>query len=145
MKLKIPPVLLFLIATALMWCISHLEVLTLPKSPVLAVVVSGAVVIALGGSVLRQADTTSNYAAPEQSNELVAKGIYRHTRNPMYLGFALMLSGWAVWLLQGLVWLLVAGFVIYIQQFQILSEKRVLSEKFGQHYRDYCRKTQRWL
>ncbi|WP_165089110.1 methyltransferase family protein [Neisseria yangbaofengii] len=93
MKLKIPPVLLFLIATALMWRISHLEVLTLPKFPVLAVVVSGAVVIALGGSVLRQADTTSNYAAPEQSNELVAKGIYRHTRNPMYLGFALMSSG----------------------------------------------------
>jgi protein-S-isoprenylcysteine O-methyltransferase Ste14 len=82
---------------------------------------------------------------PEKSTALVTRGMFRLSRNPMYLGMALSLLGWAVWL--GRPWLVVgpAAFVLYITRFQILPEERALAEKFGLAYQAYRRTTRRWL
>jgi protein-S-isoprenylcysteine O-methyltransferase Ste14 len=82
---------------------------------------------------------------PEKASALVTSGIFRVSRNPMYLSMALALLGWAARL--GRPWLLLGplGFVLYLTRFQIRAEERVLAEKFGAEYEDYRRRTRRWL
>ena len=82
---------------------------------------------------------------PESATALVRSGIFRVSRNPMYLSMALALLGWAVRL--GRPWLGVGPvvFVLYLTRFQIRPEERALAEKFGPAYEDYRRSTRRWL
>lgn len=57
------------------------------------------VVSALAGlQAFRRARTTVNPLTPARASTLVSSGIYRHTRNPMYLSMLLVLAGWGVWL-----------------------------------------------
>lgn len=89
--------------------------------------------------------TTINPLSPSKSRALVTSGVYRLTRNPMYLGLACLLSAWAVWLAALLPWLEPVAFVLYITRFQIGPEERVLSELFGPAYTDYTRRVRRWF
>ncbi|WP_373699255.1 isoprenylcysteine carboxylmethyltransferase family protein [Neisseria dentiae] len=148
MELKIPPVLVLMVAALLMWLSAKLLPDTLlPRLPLLALLLfsAGAGVIAAGISAFRRVGTTVNPLEPGQSSGVVSDGIYRFSRNPMYLGMVLMLAGWALWLGQAAAWPGVAGFAAYIHRFQILPEERILSAKFGAAYQAYCRNTRRWL
>lgn len=93
----------------------------------------------------RQAHTTINPLHPERSAVLVTGGIYRLTRNPMYVGLSLLLAAWAVWL--GSLWatLMLPLCMAYLTRFQIQPEEAILREKFGTAYVDYCRRVRRWL
>ena len=105
-----------------------------------------ALVLALlaGRSFLR-AGTTLDPHRPEKTSSLVEHGLYRHSRNPMYLAMALGLLAWAIHL--GTPWVLLGplAFVAYVTRFQIRPEERVMAEKFGDRYSEYCRRTRRWL
>lgn len=76
---------------------------------------------------------------------LVAEGIYRHTRNPMYLGMALLYVAVAV--AMNSMWpLLTLGPVVFtLQHYVIAREERYLAATFGQPYLDYCAKVRRWF
>jgi protein-S-isoprenylcysteine O-methyltransferase Ste14 len=76
---------------------------------------------------------------------MVTTGIYRFSRNPMYVGFALVLVGWACFVANLVAMLLVLAFVVYLNRFQIEPEERVLSARFGDEYRTYLRAVRRWL
>ncbi len=89
--------------------------------------------------------TTINPLHPERASALVERGIYRHTRNPMYLGLLCLLLGWTLALGQ---WAALLGplvFVVYITRFQIVPEERVLLAHFGAAYDDYRQRVRRWL
>src|SRR5690606_40976871 len=75
----------------------------------------------------------------------ISSGIYRYTRNPMYLGFLLILAGYGVWLanLPALLWLI--GYVLYLTRFQIIPEERWLSQKFGADFQYYRERVRRWF
>ncbi len=76
---------------------------------------------------------------------LVTDGIYHYSRNPMYLGFALVLAG--VWLMTGAL-TPVAGllvFVIITDRWYITYEEEKMAETFGQAYQTYRRKVRRWI
>lgn len=92
-----------------------------------------------------RAHTTINPFQPQRAARLVTHGIFRVSRNPMYLSLALLLAGYAVRL--GSVAALAgpAAFVCYMTRFQIVPEERVLSAKFGDAYRAYIRQTRRWI
>ena len=81
----------------------------------------------------------------EKSNVFVVDGIYRFSRNPMYLSLAILLIAFALW--RGNLWalLVLPLFISYIQIFQILPEERMLTEKFGRDYQDYCARVRRWI
>jgi len=81
----------------------------------------------------------------EKSNVFVVNGIYRFSRNPMYLSLAILLIAFALW--RGNLWALsvLPLFISYIQIFQILPEERMLTEKFGRDYQDYCARVRRWV
>ena len=102
--------------------------------------------IALSGVLsFRRARTTVNPLKPESSSALVTSGIYRLTRNPMYLGMAVVLLGWAAWL--GSPWMLlgVATFAAYITRFQIVPEERALMRLFGAAFATYRARVRRWI
>ncbi|KAB8139933.1 isoprenylcysteine carboxylmethyltransferase family protein [Chloroflexia bacterium SDU3-3] len=150
MELKIPPVVVFLIAAALMWLLSALgAALTLPvphRSLVaLPIALAGAAIGLLGVRTFRRAATTVDPLHPDKAATVVRQGIYRHTRNPMYLGLALALLAWAVFFGNALALLVLPLFILYMTRFQIVPEERALAAKFGEDYRAYTREVRRWI
>ncbi len=92
-----------------------------------------------------RAKTTATPLKPDKARHLVVEGLYRYSRNPMYLGLALVLSGWGVWLGHPANLALIGVFVAYITTFQIKPEERALEQKFGAEYEDYKRRVRRWI
>src|SRR5215208_7891980 len=136
LELKIPPVGVGLVTMALMWLASWLvPALTVPfpRHQVMAgcIAATGAVISGLGVALFRLAKTTVNPMKPESSSSLVQSGIYRLTRNPMYLGFFLVLMAWAVYLSNALAFLILPVFIAYMNRFQIEPEERALRALFG--------------
>ena len=150
LELKIPPLLLALIIAGLMWAM----VLITPSIPLplmlripLTVLLASAGVYFMVSGVLtfKLAETTVNPIRPETASSLVTHGVYRLSRNPMYLGFLLCLLGWG-FLLGSLFSLLLAGaFAWYMTELQIKPEETALIKRFGQSYKDYLKKTRRWI
>ena len=93
----------------------------------------------------RKARTTVNPLRPRNASAMVTGGIYRYTRNPMYVGILLLLLAWAVHL--SALWPFVGLplFVLYIGRFQIAPEERALQSLFGKAYDDYAARVRRWL
>lgn len=111
----------------------------------LGLVCVATVIAALGGIAFRRAGTTVNPLHPENMSALVVGGIYRVTRNPMYLGMLLMLVGRAIWLANVIPWVLLPGFVAYMNRFQIGPEERALASMFGADFAKYRTRVRRWL
>ncbi|KPH61527.1 isoprenylcysteine carboxyl methyltransferase [Pseudoalteromonas porphyrae] len=148
LKNKIPPVIVVLFFAVLMAIIAHYSVIDFTTFIVylaVVLVVIGSIFCIAGVVSFRLAKTTVNPSKPEQATRLVSKGIYKYTRNPMYVGFAFILAGWGVWL--GSLWaiLCVFGFVFYLTVFQIIPEEHALQRLFGQDYSDYKARVRRWL
>ncbi len=76
---------------------------------------------------------------------LVRDGIYRITRNPMYVGLMLVLLGWAAFLASPVSFAGVVAFIAHITRFQTKPEERVLVEKLGNEYREYMSGRRRWF
>ena len=113
---------------------------------------AGGTVALLGGGVslagaigFRRAKTTVNPHRPENTSALVTTGIYRFTRNPMYVGVLLVLVGWAVYLSVPWTFAGPLAFFLYIDRFQIAPEERVLSSMFAEEYADYKATVRRWV
>ena len=144
------PLALVVLFAGLMWLLARLTPgfdYAVPLRQLLVAVVSAlAVLIALAGvASFRQASTTVNPLNPENSSALVVSGIYRITRNPMYLGFLLLLAAWALMLANLAVLLLLPVFVWYMNRFQIVPEERALTSLFGNDYTTYCARVRRWI
>ena len=93
----------------------------------------------------RKAKTTVNPLAPNRSTAVVSTGVYRITRNPMYLGMALILLGLALYLASPWALLGPLVFAAFITRFQIQPEERALTARFGAAYTAYCTQVRRWL
>ena len=147
---RIPPPVVAAVVAALMWLISGLSPTwvvdrRLSIGVALAFSTAGLVVVAWAVFGFRRARTTINPRKPEQASSLVAAGVYRYTRNPMYLGFAAMLLALAAYLAAPLALLGPAAFVLFIDRFQIRPEERALSAKFGAEFQAYRYRVRRWL
>lgn len=105
----------------------------------------GVGVAAAGVVSFRLAQTTVNPLKPETASSLVVSGIYRLSRNPMYLGALLVLIGWAVFLANSLAFIVAVTFVLYLNRFQIAPEEKALTTRFGPEFTAYCVKVRRWI
>lgn len=147
---KIPPPVVLLVIGAAMWAGAR-QAAALPVNSLLrwaiagALAVLGIVLAGLGKLAFRRAGTTTNPRRPELASAFVSSGVYRHTRNPMYLGATAVLLGWAVFLAAPWTLLGPVLFVAYITRFQILPEERELRAKFGSEYAEYQQRVGRWL
>lgn len=150
LHLRVPPVAITAAFAGLMWLAAALvPALTfrVPGRVVLALTfaLAGAAVSLAGVVAFRRASTTVNPIRTEGVSSLVTSGIYRVTRNPMYLGFLLFLLGWAVWLGHPLSFLFAPLFIVYMNRFQIAPEEQVLRDLFGGSFETYSASTRRWL
>lgn len=150
LELKVPPPVVALLVAAAMWWLAPLgpqfDGAGTPRLwLVLGLVVVGACFDMTGLITFLRRHTTINPLKPANTSALVTSGIYRVTRNPMYVGLVLFLSAWAVWLGAFWPWLGPVVFVLYITRFQIRPEERVLTTLFGEAYTDYTRRVRRWL
>lgn len=93
----------------------------------------------------RKAGTTVNPLAPESVSSFVIGGVYRWSRNPMYLGFLLILAGQAVFLGNVLGAMSPVLFVLYMNRFQIAPEEEVLAARYGAAYLAYRETVPRWI
>ncbi len=150
LELKIPPVLLTALFVVLMWLISHVTpsialLSAFRISSLLLFAAAGTFVGLAGVAAFRKAGTTVNPLSPDTSTSLVATGIFKRTRNPMYLALMLALIGWSAYLANLFALALTAGFVLYMNRFQIQPEERALEAQFGDQYFEYSRKVRRWV
>jgi protein-S-isoprenylcysteine O-methyltransferase Ste14 len=150
LELKMPPVALVLLVAALMWLASWAMPafgFELPLGGVLSasVALAGAIICGLGIVSFRQARTTVNPMKPDSASSLVVSGVYRLTRNPMYLGFLLILLGWAIFLSNALAFLFLPAFLVYMNRFQIEPEEKALHALFGEQFAAYTARVRRWL
>lgn len=95
--------------------------------------------------LFRKDQTTVNPLSPEQATKLVTDGIFKYSRNPMYLGMTLVLGSMAVFfnLLGGVI--LIALFCLYITKFQIIPEERAMRDLFSDDFDKYTKVTRRWI
>lgn len=148
LELKVPPVIAWLVTALLMRLSIHLGPQSIwlhQPTLALALTIGGVLVGALGVVAFRRAHTTIDPLHPQKMTALVTAGIYRATRNPMYLGMLLALAGWALWLGQLVPFLLLPLFVLFLNRWQIAPEELALEQMFGLEYVSYRARVHRWI
>jgi protein-S-isoprenylcysteine O-methyltransferase Ste14 len=150
LELKVPPVAIVFAVAVGMWLLSRSTAalrFAMPGRVAVAVVLAGMgfAISAAGVMHFRRAKTTVNPLNPEAATAMVTSGIYRFSRNPMYLGFLIALTGWAAFLSHVLAFALLPVFVAYMNRFQIMAEERALAAKFGRQFSDYRNSVRRWV
>jgi protein-S-isoprenylcysteine O-methyltransferase Ste14 len=149
LELKIPPPIVAIFVAALMWIASRAPALRfeIPARRTIAasLAVLGVAVAIAGVVSFRRAQTTVNPLKPESTSSLVVSGLYRISRNPMYVGMLLVLLGWGVLLSNVAALAIVPAFVLYMNRFQIGPEETVLARTFGGEYATYRSRVRRWL
>jgi len=146
--IKIPPPILVLILTSLVYFSStKLESIYLPYRQTVSVLILiiGIVVIISPVFDFIKSKTTVNPIKFQNVNRLVTTGIYRYSRNPMYLGMILIIISTTVYYLNFLSVFSPLIFYIWINKFQISREEIFLEGKFGNEYLKYKSKTRRWI
>jgi protein-S-isoprenylcysteine O-methyltransferase Ste14 len=150
LELKIPPVLVWFGFAAAMFGVAAaapaLDFELAGSSGIALVLGALGVAVALAGVVaFRRQGTTVNPLTPNASSSLVTSGLYRVSRNPMYLGFLLALAGWAVHLSNVGAGLVLPAYVAYMSRYQIEPEERALLARFGTEFAEYMSRVRRWL
>jgi len=150
LELKIPPLLIVLAFGVVMYVASWLipaASFGMPGQPYVSLVFAllGVVTVASGVLAFRRKKTTVDPRFPDKASSVVNIGIYRFTRNPMYLGMLLLLTAFALFLANLIAILLLAGFVVYMTLFQIKPEERMLLAKFGAEYEEFLSRVRRWI
>ncbi|NHN38641.1 isoprenylcysteine carboxylmethyltransferase family protein [Pseudomaricurvus alcaniphilus] len=147
---KIPPPLVALAFALLMWWISRISPAVdisfnyrISASTILFI--TGLLFCLFGVVSFRRAKTTVNPLTPEAATSLVISGVYRISRNPMYVGFAFFLLAFSIYLSAPLSTIGIVGFIWYMNRFQIKPEEKALEKIFGIEFSDYMQRVNRWL
>lgn len=150
MPLPIPPPVVVMLFAAAMWQLAE----RLPfgrfafagQRPLAGLVLlAGLALMAAAAWSMFRARTTVNPLRPERTSALVSSGVFARSRNPIYLGDALILLALAIGFGNALNFLLLPLFVWFIGRFQIAPEERALERLFGAEFRNYCARVRRWV
>jgi len=151
MKTKIPPPVVVLIAMLLTFLSrDYLDIFYLhphlQRTLFLLFLVIGVSVIFLATRQFKISKTTVNPLKPETASSLVTSGIFRRTRNPMYLGLTSLLISFSIYFSSvfGII-IYLPLFISYITIFQIIPEEDAMNKLFSNDYKSYCLKVRRWI
>ena len=150
LEVRIPPVAVTLLFGAAMWGIAQFMPAYDPPHALTVIAAGlflvGSGVIGIGGILaFRRAGTTVNPLQPKASSTLVIDGVYRYTRNPMYLALLMLLFAWGITLSNPYAMLAAWGFVPYMNRFQIVPEERAMIQRFGPQFLRYAARVRRWI
>ena len=151
MHLRIPPPIVALIGIFLIFLSKNYILIIylhphLQNTLSLIFLIIGFVIIFSATKEFKKSNTTVNPMKPETSTSLVNSGIFKYTRNPMYLGLTSILLASCFYFssLLGII-VYVPLFILYITVFQIIPEEETMKGLFNDEYLDYCSKVRRWI
>jgi protein-S-isoprenylcysteine O-methyltransferase Ste14 len=148
------PILLFPAALLLGFALDHLLRLPFPISGIgmihwISAIIAGSLILIGIGVFAAGVRSFSRAATPLPTNQparaLVTTGIYRWTRNPIYLAFFLVYGGIGIIVRSPWILILVLPLAITIRYGVVAREETYLERRFGDAYRDYKPRTRRWL
>ncbi len=108
-------------------------------------ILTGFTAIIIANVQFKRASTTINPMSPETASTLVETGLFSQSRNPMYVGMAMILTGFCVYFGSLFGMIAIPAFVQYMNRFQIIPEEDALKSIFGQRYSNYCNTVRRWV
>ncbi|OBT13268.1 hypothetical protein A9264_14260 [Vibrio sp. UCD-FRSSP16_10] len=144
---KVPPPIIMLFC-AIMG--GMFEQFSISQQPIIWLLTLGLITISLGIAFVsirafRQVKTSINPLLPAKTTVLITDGIFRYSRNPMYLSLLILLLSWACILTSWMALFMCLLFALYITYFQIKPEEKVLTDKFPEMYLQYSMTVRRWL
>ena len=150
LKTKIPPPVYMLTFAGIMWLLDRYAPIAHWNTPPWTdigwgIMVTGFLIDLSSITLFLRRKTSPNPMKPKKASKLVKTGLYRYTRNPMYLGMLILLSGWSIQLgsLSPLVF--PPLLLITLTYLQIIPEEIALSEVLGKPYVAYKNSVPRWL
>ena len=145
---KIPPPLVVLILViSTFFSSKKIDIIQIPFQNLISIFILSIGILILLNPVLKfkKSKTTINPIKFKKVNKLVTSGIYKYSRNPMYLGLLMIVVSSSIFYLNIYSILTPLFFYLWINRFQIKREEVFLTEKFGEDYLSYKKKTRRWI
>jgi len=146
--LKIPPPLLVLILVISNYFSSKkIDLILLPNQNLISFIIFLIGMLILINPILKfiKSKTTIDPIKFKKVNKLITSGIYKYSRNPMYLGLLMIVISTSIFYLNIFSFTTPILFYFWINRFQIKREEIFLKEKFGKEYLLYMTKTRRWI
>ena len=146
--LKIPPPLLVLILVVSNYFSSKkIDLILLPNQDITAIIIFLIGMLILINPIFKfiKSKTTIDPIKFKKVNKLITSGIYRYSRNPMYLGLLILVTSTSIFYLNIFTITTPVFFYFWINRFQIKREEIFLTKKFGKEYLLYKTKTRRWI
>ena len=114
---------------------------------VLAAIIAleGVLIITLSIRLFKKGNTTVNPFKLDETSSLITEGVYRFTRNPMYLGLLLIVISTLMFFGAWFGLIVVCFFIWYINTYQIQPEEEALQKLFGDQFTEYSKKVRRWF
>ena len=146
--LKIPPPVLVLILVVSNYFSSEkIDPIYLPNQDLISIIIFFIGIFILINPIFKfiKSKTTIDPIKFKKVNKLITSGIYKYSRNPMYLGLLMIVISTSIFYLNIFSIITPILFVCWINIFQIRREEIFLTEKFGKEYLLYKTKTRRWI
>ena len=146
--IKIPPPLIVLtLIISIYFSSKKIDLINIPFQLEISFFILSLGILVFINPVLKfiKSKTTINPIQFKETNRLVTSGIFKYSRNPMYLGMLMIIISTSIFYLNIYSILTPFLFVFWINKFQIKREEIFLTEKFGKEYLSYKNKTRRWL
>ena len=142
-----PPILVLILVSSNYFSSKKIDLIHLPNQDLISIITLLIGVLILINPILKfiKSKTTIDPIKFKKVNKLITSGIYKYSRNPMYLGFLMIVISTSIFYLN--IFSITTPFLFYcwINRFQIKREEIFLAEKFGKEYMSYKTKTRRWI
>jgi protein-S-isoprenylcysteine O-methyltransferase Ste14 len=145
---RFPPPLVYLVGLLVGWLLERrYPLVSLPRN----ISIVGAIVLILAGLLVTRSAARSMWAAKTSmipirpTTAIVSDGVYRFTRNPMYVSMVAMYVGIALLIRAAWALVLLPLVVFAVDRLVIAKEERYLRGKFGETYTNYCSRVRRWI
>ncbi len=144
---KIPPPIVTLLCIGIIYLFDIQIEYSEPDLKVVGIIFLILGLIIIFSAVLKfiKTKTTVDPTRPYKTSNLVISGIYKITRNPMYLGMLFLIMAYAIYNNNVIGCIIIPIFIFYINKFQIEPEEIEMRKKFGESFENYCKKVNRWL
>ena len=108
-------------------------------------IISGLIAILSAITTFKKYHTTITPLNPANTTKLITDGIYKFSRNPMYLGLLLVLLGISIILNLIGGFFLIPLFILYLNLFQIIPEENAMVDLFKDEFLEYKKNVRRWI
>ena len=147
MKKIPPPMLVLILVSSNYFSSKKIDLIHLPNQDLISIIILLIGILIVINPIFKfiKSKTTIDPIKFKKVNKLIISGIYKYSRNPMYLGLLMIVISTSIFFLNIFSITTPLLFYCWINRFQIKREEIFLTEKFGEEYMSYKIKTRRWI